>query len=559
MRNISIPRLLGRLAYFVGFFEIASNIDPALRGSTKRVAKYLPVFINSTAFAATIFLGFAIMVIGRGLIRRKRRAWYLMMIILISELAVLIIRDRLHPFQIIVVASLVALLIIYRKEFYAISDPLTKLAPLLAFLSAAVIVIIIGTLLIALRNGDSIIGHPTFIQIVQTVLEGLVGVAGPVQFTSERVSDIIGITLATLGVSTLIFPLFYFFRRVTPTSKLTNEDVELIKQLISRDQDQDSLGYFATRKDKSVIWSNNKKAGIAYRVQSGVMLASGDPFGEYSLWPEVIKNFLEVARMHAWTPAVMGASDTGGEVWVETAEMLAIDIGDEAIIKVKDFTLEGRPMANVRQMVNRIRRKGYETTTCKFVELAPEVQAELRQLAKKWRYGAAERGFSMSMDRFGEVEDSEAVITIARKEGEIKGLLYFVPWITNRLSLDRMQRDRDSDAGVNDLLIVSTVEWAKENGYTDISLNFAAFRSLFERADKISAGPVVRSTRNIIRLFSNWFQVESLYRFNAKFQPEWRTRYVLYPKAGDLVRVGWSALRAEKFIQSFRTKSVSKH
>jgi lysyl-tRNA synthetase class 2 len=326
----------------------------------------------------------------------------------------------------------------------------------------------------------------------------------------------------------------------------------------SRDQDQDSLGYFATRKDKSVIWSNNKKAGIAYRVQSGVMLASGDPFGEYSLWPEAIENFLEEARLHAWTPAVMGASDHGGEVWVEKAEMLAIDIGDEAIIKVNDFSLDGRPMANVRQMVNRIRRKGYETTTSKFTDLSPEIRSELCQLAKKWRYGAAERGFSMSMDRFGELEDSETVITIARKDGEIKGLLYFVPWITNKLSLDRMQRDRNSDAGVNDLLIVSTVEWAKENGYTDISLNFAAFRSLFERAEKISAGPITRTSRNIIRFFSNWFQVESLYRFNAKFQPEWRTRYVLYPKSTDLVRVGWAALRAEKFIQSFRNKSVSK-
>ena len=61
------------------------------------------------------------------------------------------------------------------------------------------------------------------------------------------------------------------------------------------------------------------------------MLASGDPFGEYSLWPEAIENFLAEAKLHAWTPAVMGASDLGGEVWVEKVGMLAIDIGDEAL------------------------------------------------------------------------------------------------------------------------------------------------------------------------------------------------------------------------------------
>ena len=160
------------------------------------------------------------------------------------------------------------------------------------------------------------------------------------------------------------------------------------------------------------------------------------------------------------------------------------------------------------------------------------------------------------MDRFGEAVDGDTFVTVAELNNEIKGFLYFVPWTTNRLSLDRMQRDRENDPGVNELMITSTVEFAKENGITHISLNFAAFRSLFERADKISAGPITRGSRNLIRFLSNWFQVESLYRFNAKFQPEWETRYVLYPKASNLVAVGWAALRAEKFISSFRSHSV---
>ena len=164
----------------------------------------------------------------------------------------------------------------------------------------------------------------------------------------------------------------------------------------------------------------------------------------------------------------------------------------------------------------------------------------------------------MSMDRFGEDFDQDTFVTIAEREGQIKGLLYFVPWTTNRLSLDRMQRDRENDPGVNELMIASSVEYAKENGITHISLNFAAFRSLFERADKISAGPITRGSRNLIRFFSNWFQVESLYRFNAKFQPEWETRYVLYPKASDLVSVAIAALRAEKFITSYRSHAVKR-
>jgi len=252
----------------------------------------------------------------------------------------------------------------------------------------------------------------------------------------------------------------------------------------------------------------------------------------------------------------MGASDRGGEVWVEHAGMTAFEIGDEAIIKVKDFTLEGRPMANVRQMVNRIKRKGYVAYTSRWSDLDPAKKAELRSLAKKWRYGAPERGFSMSMDRFGEDIDSETIITIATLGDEIKGLLYFVPWANNGISLDRMQRERGTDPGVNELLIIQSVEWARENSVEVISLNFAAFRSLFERAEKISAGPITRGSRNLIRFFSNFFQVESLYRFNAKFNPDWQTRYLVYPKATDIAKIGWAAIKAEQFIGSFRSHAV---
>ena len=160
------------------------------------------------------------------------------------------------------------------------------------------------------------------------------------------------------------------------------------------------------------------------------------------------------------------------------------------------------------------------------------------------------------MDRFGTEIDADCFITLAEEGGSIKGFLYFVPWTKTKLSLDRMQRDKDAEQGITELMIAETAEYARTNGITHISLNFAAFRSLFERAEKISAGPITRSTRNIIRFFSNWFQVESLYRFNAKFQPEWQTRYVIYPKASDLPKVGWAALRAEKFISSFRKHSV---
>jgi len=547
----NVPTIIGRLTYIVGLFDILANMFRPFRLPAKRIDGYLPIFINSTAFATAVFTGLALIILARGLTRKKRRARNLAIIILAINLASELFRFHYHPIQQVGAVVLIVLLIAFRKEFYAISDPTTKFAPLRAFIYSSLVMLVFGLVIIYFRHGDQIVGDSSFGNVLLTVIEGMVGVSGPIRFASERISDTVGVALAAFGIFTLIFPLWLFVRPIKPEPKMTEEELQLVKTLVMRDEDQDSLGYFATRQDKSVIWSDNKKAGIAYRVQNGVMLASGDPFGEYSLWGETIEKFLAYASLHAWTPAVMGASDIGGEVWVEKANMLAVDIGDEAIINVADFTLEGRPMGNVRHMVNRVTKAGYSTYSSRFGDLTPQVQEQLRGLTKKWRYGVAERGFSMAMDRFGGALDSDSLVTVAQLAGEIKGILYFVPWGKTKISLDRMQRENGVDSGLNELMIAQTVAYASENGITHISLNFAAFRSLFERADKISAGPITRTTRNLIRFTSNWFQIESLYRFNAKFQPEWQTRYVIYPKASDLVRVGYSALRAEKFIAGF--------
>ena len=81
-----------------------------------------------------------------------------------------------------------------------------------------------------------------------------------------------------------------------------------------------------------------------------------------------------------------------------------------------------------------------------------------------------------------------------------------------------------------------------------MSLNFAVFRSALERGGRLGAGPVIRAWRGILVFASRWFQIESLYRFNAKFQPEWQPRYIVFPGASDLPRIAIAALEAEAFI-----------
>jgi lysyl-tRNA synthetase class 2 len=101
---------------------------------------------------------------------------------------------------------------------------------------------------------------------------------------------------------------------------------------------------------------------------------------------------------------------------------------------------------------------------------------------------------------------------------------------------------------MNELLIVASLQAAPRLGIARVSLNFAMFRAALARGEKIGAGPVLRAWRGLLVFLSRWFQIESLYKFNAKFQPRWEPRFVVYRTSADLPRIGFAAMQAEGFV-----------
>ena len=138
------------------------------------------------------------------------------------------------------------------------------------------------------------------------------------------------------------------------------------------------------------------------------------------------------------------------------------------------------------------------------------------------------------------------MVATATEDGVLRAILHFVPWGTDGLSLDLMRRDRAAQPGLNDFLIVETIKRAPDLGVKRISLNFAMFRSALERGERIGAGPVLRAWRGILVFLSRWFQIESLYKFNAKFRPEWVPRFFVFTGTRDMPGSAWPRSRPRR-------------
>lgn len=542
-----VPRVAGLLTYFIGLLDLASAITPAENSRVKELTRVVPGAFTHAATAATVVSGLLLLMLAHSLRRRKRRAWRAVVALLATSIVLHVVKG-LDVEEAVIAAVLLGGLVYYRDEFRAKGDPRTRWRALGVGLLLVGVSYVVGVVVVWVST-PHVVGDHGVLAVARHVAYGLVGVHGPLRYDmpGARADDVVSDTLLALGILTVLTVAYLALRPPEPRPHLTDDDEARLRALLAKQGSRDSLGYFALRRDKSVVWSATGKAAVAYRIVSGVALASGDPIGDPEAWPGAIKEFLAHAADHAWTPAVVGCGEQGGEAWAR-AGLTVLEIGDEAIVEVEDFTLDGRAMRNVRQCVVHVEREGYTVLVRRTGEIPEDELAAVRDATSAWRGAETERGFSMSLGRIGDPADPEAVLVTAYTDGTLRGFLHFVPWGENGLSLDVMRRDRTADRGLNEFLIVSALREAKRLGVERISLNFAVFRSALERGERLGAGPIVRAWRALLIFASRWFQIETLYRFNAKFRPVWEPRYVCYPSVGDVPRIAVAALEAEAFI-----------
>ncbi|MFJ2604629.1 phosphatidylglycerol lysyltransferase domain-containing protein [Streptomyces sp. NPDC091279] len=541
----------------VAFVNFLSAVWVSLGQDVRRhnQENFFTPYLLTAGFASGVFTAFLAITMRR----RKRAAWILNLAVAGPFLALFAFamtfpEIRRYPqnwISLVLTAAFVAALVVGRKEFYAKGDRSNpKLAAVVAVAGTLASSLLAG-LLVTVTNHAPDAARSTFLERWHYGTLRLISVAADEsRFPGIETPNGVNVTINVLSTALVLAVFYAAFRSRRAVDALTEDDEKRLRALLERHGERDSLGYFSLRREKSVVWSPTGKAAVAYRVLGGVSLASGDPIGDPEAWPGAIDPWLAEARAHGWIPAVMGAGEEAGTVYARHG-LDALELGDEALVEVAEFTLEGRAMRTVRQAYNRVKRAGYTVRVRRHEDIPAAEMAHLVERADDWRDGATERGFSMALGRLGDPEDGRCVmLECTDAQGRLRAVLSFVPWGPHGLSLDLMRRDRESDNGLMEFMVIELLRRAGEIGITQVSLNFAVFRSVFERGARLGAGPVLRLWRSLLSFFSRWWQIESLYRANAKYRPIWEPRFLLFEKSADLPRIAVAAARAEGFLEA---------
>ncbi|UNB55432.1 bifunctional lysylphosphatidylglycerol synthetase/lysine--tRNA ligase LysX [Mycolicibacterium sp. YH-1] len=552
-----VPAAAGWTVGVIATLSLIASVSPLIRWIIRIPREFVNDYLFNfpdTSFAWAVVLA----LLAAALAARKRIGWWILVLYMVAAIGVniadLIAGDEPVMDEIGEVIGLafhvaaIAFLVLARREFWAKVRRGALIKAAATLLAGMGLGILIGWGLLELFPGTLERDYRLLYAANRVV--AFAGVdAGA--FDGQHPHVFVNALLGLFGAVALVIAAIVLFRSQRAENALTGEDESAIRGLLALYGKNDSLGYFATRRDKSVVFAPNGRAAITYRVEVGVCLASGDPVGDPKAWPGAISAWLQLCQSYGWAPGVMGASAAAAQAFRD-AGLNALELGDEAILHPDGFKLSGPDMKPVRQAVTRARRAGLTVRMRRHRDLTAQEMSDVIERADAWRDTETERGFSMALGRLGDPADGDCLLAEAIQgdgdQATVVAMLSLVPWGTNGVSLDLMRRSPQSPNGTNELMVSELCLQAEAIGISRISLNFAMFRSAFEEGAQLGAGPVARLWRALLVFFSRWWQLETLYRSNMKYQPEWVPRFACYEDARLIPRVGVASVIAEGFL-----------
>lgn len=550
-RQRRMRRFAAGLIALDGLLNIIVATSPPLRSHLHTVLQYLPLGLAQSAAALTALAGVALVMLARGVRRGQRRSWYVAEFFL--ALTVLAHLARGGPIRSSAIAGgIFVFLLVQRRYFNSDTDRAglgVALGRLASIAMTAVSAATIG-IEVAARNNATITlpSWPTLVVACTERLVGIYAIALP-----DRVSDFVDVTLLAIGISLIVTALYVITRPVvdrrlsSSTSPTERRVAELRARDIVRRHGRGTLDYFALRDDKQFYFYRDSL--VAYAVYGGVALVSPDPIGPAAERSEIFAAFSAFAESRGWTVAIMAASAE----WTPTyhaAGFHSLYLGDEAIVDCQTFSLEGGKMKGLRQACTRLERNGYQVEFYDPATIDPALITGVLDLVAMLRRGDDERGFSMGLGRLFDPKDKGLLLTIVRgPDGAPAAACQFVPSpAINGFSLDIMRRDPgEHPNGLIDYALCSTIAHLKTQGAEGLSLNFAAFRGVLD--GERGEGTWTRVERWTLHRLSGVLPIASLWTFNAKYQPRWLPRHIVYPSVETFVPVVSAILRAESLTE----------
>ena len=521
--------------------------------------RLMPTEVLDTSRTFTLLAGALLLVTAWGLRAGKRRAFVAAMFLCALSVPVNVLKA--FDFEEAIVASALLFVLGVSAEAFRVRSR----APSWAMFRSRSLWVVAALLLYAAGGSwllENAYGHPLSLTAAfAEAWQRLTGLGRPVAIVPPGVPlaerRILEWFLRSLPVLSVTMALGLALAALRPARhrRRHRTESERVAELL-RVHGTSSVCSFALADDADYFFSRNGRAVVAYRFESDVLLAIGDPIGPEEELRPLLADFERFCRDHDWAWGFFQARTELLDLY-RGMGWKALHVGEDPVLDPSTFQLEGAAVADARRLSRRAEREGLEVRH--FVPASASLEGprdgelaglrdQLQQVSNEWLAlrPEGEKGFCVGRFDGASLRHSWLAVAWNRLTRRVEGFLTWEPvWARRGWALDLMRRRRTAAAGTMELLVVRSIEEAKRRGDAMLSLSLSALAEV-EHEDDTGSEEFTRERAFLRRHLARFYDFEGLFRWKSKFDPHFEDRWLIYPSPLALPRVAFALVRAQR-------------
>lgn len=527
------------LTAIVGIVNLISAVTPNSPRRTELIEQFVPFDIRAGGHFFAAITGFILLTLAANLLRRKRIAWLLT----VGLLVVTIISHLIKGFdyeESLLAGVLLGQLILMRDVFTAQSDRPSMTQGIRVLIGALLFTLAYGTIGFFLLDRQYTVNFDLPEALLQTLAMFFTADNAGLEPTT-RFGQFFANSIYFVGASTLAYALFMLLRPVLLRNPALEIERKRAKEIVKQ-YGKSSLARFTLFNDKAYYFSPSGRSFIAYVAKGRGAIALGDPIGPIEDRQEAIIGFQLFCEKNDWYPAFYQTLPDDLDIY-KFLGYRTVQIGEEAIVNLHGFTLQGKANQNLRNYQNRLTKSGHQV---KFYQppIPDELLEKLKTVSDEWlqMMHGAEKKFSVGWFDNTYLRECEIAV-VQNQEGTISAFANMVSeYQKNEITIDLMRRRTEIEKGTMEFLFIAMFQHFQQFGYDSFNLGLSALSGVGETQD---SPRLERGLKYLYEHLNKFYNFKGLHTFKDKFNPCWEPRYLVYLNLAALPDVVVALVRAD--------------